>query len=82
MGERGRSVLYLMGSVYLLHLAITMRKGLAELAGMDYILTMLFAILFALVGVGLLSFAVCINVRLYRSGKKKSEEEHDSTGDR
>ncbi len=78
MGEwsnsKKRSVFYGLAGIYLLYLAYELFGNLAEVSGMEYTFCIIFSVLFAVGGVGILFFAL----RLFQKKEKEDEPEDKS----
>lgn len=68
---RARAAVYLLAGVYLLYLTYSMFKDIGNSTGSEYVLMLVFLVLFAIVGVGLLVFSLYLN---YDYTRKKSAE--------
>lgn len=60
MREKGRPAIYGLAALYLLYLAYQMFGARAEHGGSDYMLLMIFCVIFVIVGIGLLAFSVAV----------------------
>lgn len=79
MGEwsnnRRRSVFYGLAGVYLLYLAYELFGNLSEMSGTEHIFCVLFTILFAIGGAGILWYAVRLFQREDKPDSEQSDEE-------
>lgn len=60
MREKGRSVIYGLAGFYLLYTAYQMFQARMENGGSDYVLMIIFSIIFVVAGVGILGLAAWI----------------------
>ncbi len=69
--DKGRFAVYAMGGVYLIYLAYHMLKTQVK-GGTEAALMIIFAVLFLIIGVGILGFSFYM---FYTFGKKRSQNE-------
>lgn len=65
--ENGRLAIYIMAGVYLLTLVNSMIKEIPHSVGTTKIIMIVFSVLFAIIGVGMMGFGL---YRTYRNAKK------------
>lgn len=71
MKEKGRAGIYTLAGIYLIITDYTLWSKLSESTGLEYLLMTVFAIIFAIAGVGLIGFGAFMMHSLSKQSKNK-----------
>ena len=77
MRARGRSAIYAMAGVYFLYTAYQIFRDRAMSSGTDYVLLLIWAAVFVLLGIGFIGFGL-YNMNKLRKEDRKALEEKDT----